>query len=40
MAETYLVFEIWLTIALIYLCITYTLSLVTRFMEKKLSPTP
>ena len=40
MAETYLVFEIWLTIALIYLGITYTLSLVTRFMEKKLSPTP
>lgn len=40
MAETYLVFEIWLTIALIYLCITYSLSMLTRIMEKKQSPSP
>lgn len=40
MAETYLVFEIWLTIAMIYLGVTSTLSMVTRFMEKKFSPTP
>ena len=40
MAETYLVFEIWLAIALIYLGVTSTLSMVTRFMEKKFSPTP
>lgn len=38
MAETYLVFEIWLTIAAIYLVITLTLSMATHAMEKKLSP--
>jgi polar amino acid transport system permease protein len=38
MAETYLVFEIWLAIAAIYLAITLTLSMVTHAMEKKLSP--
>jgi len=37
MAETYLVFEIWLVIAAIYLVITLTLSMATRAMEKKMS---
>ncbi|MCP4116405.1 MAG: amino acid ABC transporter permease [Desulfobacteraceae bacterium] len=37
MAETYLVFEIWLAIAAIYLAVTLTLSMATRAMEKKLS---
>ncbi len=36
-AETYLVFELWFTIAAIYLLLTVTLSLVTRKMEKKLA---
>ncbi len=36
-AETYLVFELWFTIAAIYLLVTTTLSLVVRFMEIKLT---
>jgi len=36
-AETYMVFELWFTIAGIYLILTLTLSLVTRMMEKKFS---
>lgn len=39
MAETYLVFEIWLAIAMIYLGVTSTFSMVSRFMEKS-SQTP
>lgn len=35
-AETYLVFELWFTIAAIYLTLTLTLSLATRTMEKRL----
>ncbi len=37
MAETYLMFEIWLTIAALYLIVTLTLSMATRGMEKKWS---
>jgi len=36
-AETYLVFEIWFTIAAIYLLLTLTLSLTTQAMERRLS---
>lgn len=35
-AETYLTFEIWLTVAAIYIVITATLSLTARYMEKKM----
>lgn len=35
-AETYLVFELWFTIAAIYLALTLTLSLATRIVEKRL----
>lgn len=38
-AETYMVFEIWFTIAGIYLIITASLSIFTRFLEKKFSKT-
>jgi polar amino acid transport system permease protein len=34
-AETYLVFEIWFTIAAIYLMVTLALSLTMRLMEKR-----
>ncbi len=34
-SETYLTFEIWFTVALVYLSITVTLSLAVRVMEKK-----
>lgn len=37
MAETFLVFELWFTIAAIYLVLTLTLSLGTRLLEKKLA---
>ena len=36
-AETYLVFELWFTIAAIYLLLTVSLSMVTRIMEKRLA---
>lgn len=36
-AETYLVFELWFTIAGIYLVLTIALSLASRFMEKRLA---
>ena len=36
-AETYLVFELWFTIAGIYLLLTVSLSMVTRMMEKRLA---
>lgn len=36
-AETYLVFELWFTIAAIYLVLTISLSLATQFMEKQLA---
>ncbi|MFH1153111.1 MAG: amino acid ABC transporter permease [Pseudomonadota bacterium] len=36
-AETYMVFELWFTIAGIYLVLTLTLSFVTRIMEKRFS---
>ncbi|BBO83016.1 polar amino acid ABC transporter permease [Desulfosarcina ovata subsp. sediminis] len=36
-AETYLVFELWFTIAAIYLMLTLSLSLITRMMEKRLA---
>ncbi len=36
-AETYLTFEIWLTVAAIYIVITTTLSLTVWFMEKRLN---
>jgi polar amino acid transport system permease protein len=35
-AETYLTFEIWLTVAAIYIAITATLSLTVRYMEHRL----
>jgi len=35
-AETFLVFEIWFTVAAIYLIITLTLSLTVSYMEKKI----
>ncbi len=38
-AETYLVFELWFTIAAIYLILTLSLSLATRVMEKRLALT-
>ncbi|BBO77306.1 polar amino acid ABC transporter permease [Desulfosarcina widdelii] len=36
-AETYLVFELWFTIAAIYLLLTFSLSLVTQAMEKRMA---
>lgn len=36
-AETYMVFEIWFTVALIYLILTAGLSLLTHLIEKKFS---
>ncbi|MFO7714589.1 amino acid ABC transporter permease [Desulfosarcina sp.] len=36
-AETYLVFELWFTIAAIYLILTLSLSLVTQAMERRLA---
>jgi polar amino acid transport system permease protein len=36
-AETYLVFEIWFTVAALYLVITLALSLTVAIMEKKLT---
>ncbi len=36
-AETYLVFELWFTIAAIYLILTLSLSLATRAVEKRLA---
>jgi polar amino acid transport system permease protein len=38
-AETYLVFELWFTIAAIYLILTLSLSLATQVMEKRLALT-
>ena len=38
-AETYLVFELWFTIAAIYLILTLSLSLATQAMEKRLALT-
>jgi polar amino acid transport system permease protein len=38
-AETYLVFEIWFTVAALYLVITLALSLTVAIMEKKLAVT-
>jgi polar amino acid transport system permease protein len=35
-AETFLVFEIWFTVAAIYLSITLLLSATVSFMEKRL----
>lgn len=35
-AETFLTFEIWFTVALMYLCITVTLSLLVRMMERRI----
>ena len=35
-AETFLVFEVWFTVAAIYLCITLVLSFAVNFMEKRL----
>jgi polar amino acid transport system permease protein len=35
-AETFLVFEIWFTVAAIYLMVTLILSLTVHFMEKAL----
>jgi polar amino acid transport system permease protein len=35
-AETYLAFELWFTIAVMYLAITVTLSSVVAVMEKRL----
>jgi len=36
-AETYLTFEIWLTVAAIYIVVTSTLSLTVWYMEKRLN---
>jgi polar amino acid transport system permease protein len=38
-AETYLVFEVWFTVAALYLVITLALSLTVAIMEKKLTVT-
>jgi polar amino acid transport system permease protein len=38
-AETYLVFELWFTIAAIYLILTLSLSMITQAMEKRLAVT-
>jgi polar amino acid transport system permease protein len=35
-AETYLTFEMWFTIAAIYLLITITLSMIVHMMENRL----
>ena len=35
-SETYLVFEIWLTVAAIYLVLTCSLSVTVHVMEKRL----
>ena len=39
-AETFLAFEIWFTVAAIYLLITFSLSLAVRAMERKMSGAP
>jgi polar amino acid transport system permease protein len=39
-SETFLVFEIWLTVAFIYLVITITLSILANIMEKRLKRVP
>lgn len=39
-AETFLAFEIWFTVAAIYLVLTFGLSLAVRAMERKLSGVP
>ena len=39
-AETFLAFEIWFTVAAIYLILTLGLSLAVRVMERKMSGTP
>lgn len=36
-SDTFLTFEIWFTVALIYLCITLTLSLLAALLERKLA---
>ena len=36
-AESYLTFEIWFTVAAMYLCITLFLSVVVGMLEKRLS---
>lgn len=36
-ADTYLVFELWLTVAAIYLILTLSVSLTTRVMEKRMA---
>ena len=36
-AETYLVFELWFTIAAIYLLLTLSLSMATRMVEKRMA---
>ena len=36
-AETFLVFEIWFTVAVIYLLINVTLSVIVTLMEKRLA---
>jgi polar amino acid transport system permease protein len=38
-AETYLVFEIWFTVAALYLVITLALSLTVAILEKRLAVT-
>jgi polar amino acid transport system permease protein len=35
-SETYLVFEIWFTVAAVYLVITLSLSVAAAFLEKRL----
>ncbi len=36
MSATYLTFEIWITITLVYFCLTFSCSLGARFLEKRL----
>ena len=36
-AETYLAFEVWFTVAAIYLLITVTLSMIVNIMENRLA---
>lgn len=37
MASTYLTFEIWITVALLYFCMTFTLSMLARRLETRLA---
>jgi polar amino acid transport system permease protein len=39
-SETYLVFEIWFTVAAVYLAVTLSLSLIVAFMQRRMRAFP